>query len=65
MLVNDGYTIVLGGVSREEVTITVSNTPLLGDIPNVVNLLKCTENSYTKTELLIFITPSIFIEFMK
>jgi type II secretory pathway component HofQ len=65
VLVNGGYTIVLGGVSREEVTITVSNTPLLDDIPYVGNLLKCTENSYTKTELLIFITPSIFIEFMK
>ncbi len=33
VLVNDGYTIVLGRVFRDEVTITVSNTPLPGDIP--------------------------------
>ena len=64
VLVNDGDTIVLGGVFREEVTTTVSKTPLLGDIPYVGNLFKRTENSNTKTELLIFITPSIINDFM-
>lgn len=59
VLVNDGDTIVLGGVFREEITTVVSKTPLLGDIPYLGNLFKRTENNETKTELLIFITPSI------
>lgn len=59
VLVNDGDTVVLGGVFREEITTSVSKTPLLGDLPYVGNIFKRTENSETKTELLIFITPSI------
>src|SRR5690606_27791580 len=38
VLVNDGQTVVLGGVFREEQTTTVAKTPLLGDIPYVGNL---------------------------
>ncbi len=59
VLVNDGDTVVLGGVFREEVTTTVTKTPLLGDLPYVGNLFKRTEDTENKTELLIFITPSI------
>lgn len=64
VLVNDGETIVLGGVFREEISTTISKTPLLGDLPYVGNLFKRTTNEETKTELLIFITPSIINEFM-
>ncbi len=64
VLVNDGDTIVLGGVFREEVTTTVTKTPVLGDLPYVGNLFKRTENAETKTELLIFITPSIINELL-
>jgi type IV pilus assembly protein PilQ len=59
VLVNDGETIVLGGVFREEVTTAITKTPFLGDLPYVGNLFRRTENTETKTELLIFITPSI------
>jgi type IV pilus assembly protein PilQ len=59
VLVNDGDTIVLGGVFRDEVTTNVSKTPVLGDVPYLGSLFKRTENTQTKTELLIFITPSI------
>lgn len=59
VLVNDGQTVVLGGVFREETTTTVTKTPVLGDIPYLGNLFKRTDNAETKTELLIFITPSI------
>lgn len=62
VLVNNGETIVLGGVFREEVTTSVTKTPLLGDLPYVGNLFKRTENTENKTELLIFITPSIINE---
>lgn len=64
VLVNDGDTIVLGGVFREETTTSVTKTPLLGDLPYIGNLFKRTENSETKTELLIFITPSIINDLM-
>jgi type IV pilus assembly protein PilQ len=64
VLVNDGETIVLGGVFREETTTTVTKTPLLGDLPYVGNIFKRTEESETKTELLIFITPSIINEIL-
>lgn len=64
VLVNDGDTIVLGGVFREETTTTITKTPVLGDLPYVGNLFKRTENTNTKTELLIFITPSIINELL-
>ena len=64
VLVNNGDTIVLGGVFREETTTTVSKTPLLGDLPYVGNIFKRTEESESKTELLIFITPSIINEIL-
>ena len=58
-LVNDGETIVLGGVFREEATTTESKTPLLGDIPYLEWLFKRTVSETRRTELLIFITPGI------
>jgi type IV pilus assembly protein PilQ len=60
--VNDGETIVLGGVFREELATSESKTPLLGDLPYVGRLFKRTELSSRRTELLIFITPRILLE---
>ncbi len=62
VLVENGDTIVLGGVFREETTTTETKTPLLGDIPYVGRLFKRTNNSNRRTELLIFITPRIIAE---
>jgi type IV pilus assembly protein PilQ len=64
VLVNNGDTVVLGGVFREETTTTVTKTPLLGDLPYVGNIFKRTEKTEGKTELLIFITPSIINEIL-
>jgi len=64
VLVNNGDTVVLGGVFREEVTTTISKTPVLGDLPYVGNIFKRTEESESKTELLIFITPTIINDIM-
>lgn len=61
-LVNNGETIVLGGVFREESTTTETKTPLLGDIPYVGRLFKRTERASRRTELLIFITPKIIAD---
>ena len=61
-LVNDGETIVLGGVFREENTTTITKTPFLGDLPYIGWLFKRTENAARRTELLIFITPKIIAD---
>ena len=61
-LVNDGETIVLGGVFREENTTIETKTPLLGDIPYVGRLFKRTASERRRTELLIFITPKIIAD---
>jgi len=58
-LVDDGGTIVLGGVFREETTTIESKTPLLGDIPWLGSLFKRQQTDTRRTELLIFITPTI------
>lgn len=61
-LVNDGETIVLGGVFREESTTIETKTPVLGDIPYVGRLFKRTASERRRTELLIFITPKIIAD---
>lgn len=61
-LVNDGETIVLGGVFREETTLTETKTPFLGDLPYLGRLFKRTESNLRRTELLIFITPKIIAD---
>jgi len=60
--VENGDTIVLGGVFREEITSIETKTPLLGDMPYLGRLFKRTNNSSRRTELLIFITPRIIAE---
>lgn len=62
VLVENGDTIVLGGVFREETTTTESKTPVLGDVPYLGRLFKRTNNANRRTELLIFITPKIIAE---
>ncbi|MDP1930536.1 MAG: type IV pilus secretin PilQ [Gammaproteobacteria bacterium] len=62
VLVENGDTIVLGGVFREETTTTETKTPVLGDVPYLGRLFKRTNNSNRRTELLIFITPRIIAE---
>lgn len=59
VLVENGETIVLGGVYETESIDQTSKTPLLGDIPFLGRLFKRTEKSEEKTELLIFITPKL------
>ena len=59
VMVEDGGTLILGGIYEEENSESVSKVPLLGDIPVVGNLFKSKTRSDKKTELLIFITPRI------
>ena len=59
VMVEDGGTLILGGIYQEENSEGVSKVPLVGDIPVVGNLFKSKTRSDKKTELLIFITPRI------
>ena len=59
VLVNNGETVVLGGVFEQTTTDEVTKVPLLGDIPYVGRLFKKTAKNEAKNELLIFVTPRI------
>lgn len=57
VLVENGGTVVIGGIFEMEEINTVSKVPLLGDIPAVGNLFKSRSRESTKREMLVFITP--------
>ncbi|MDZ7826424.1 MAG: hypothetical protein U5R48_10845 [Gammaproteobacteria bacterium] len=59
MLVDNGQTLVLGGIFTTSSSDTIDKTPLFGDLPLVGNLFKRRLQSDDKQELLIFITPRI------
>ena len=62
VMVENGGTVVLGGIYQQTETTNVSKVPLLGDLPIVGYLFKSTARASTKTELLVFITPKIIAE---
>lgn len=57
--VQNGETIVLGGIYEQTQTIGEAKVPLLGDIPVIGNVFKNTNKIFNKDELLVFITPRI------
>jgi len=59
VLVENGGTVVLGGIFQQTERDSVTKVPFFGDIPVVGNLFKTTGRTNDKTELLIFITPKI------
>jgi type IV pilus assembly protein PilQ len=59
VLVNDGETVVLGGIFQQEKINSVTKTPFLGDLPWIGNLFRNTVKRDNKQELLIFITPRL------
>jgi len=59
VLVDNGDTIVLGGIFEQETRNTTTKVPFLGDLPFVGVLFRKTERIENKTELLIFVTPKI------
>ena len=59
VIVDDGGTIVLGGLIDEDVQESVSKVPFLGDIPILGNLFKSTTTSKRKRNLMVFIRPTI------
>ena len=57
VLVENGGTVVIGGIFEMEETNQVSKVPVLGDIPVMGNLFKSRTRESTKREMLVFITP--------
>jgi len=62
VLVNDGQTVVLGGILETERRDAEVKVPVLGDIPVLGRLFKTTSKTDNKDELLIFVTPRILRE---
>jgi type IV pilus assembly protein PilQ len=59
VLVDNGQTVVLGGIFKNSTTTSTSKTPFLGDLPYVGRLFRRDLDQSEKQELLIFITPRI------
>jgi type IV pilus assembly protein PilQ len=62
VLVENGGTVVIGGIYTQDESETVDKVPLLGDIPVLGNLFKNKSKTAVKTELLIFLTPKVVSE---
>jgi len=62
VLVNNGQTVVLGGIYETELIEDETKVPYLGDIPYLGFLFKSTRVRSNRTELLIFVTPKIIKE---
>ncbi len=59
VVVNNGETIVLGGIYEQIKTDTIKRIPFLGSLPGIGGLFRNTQNINNRTELIIFITPKI------
>lgn len=59
ILVRDGMTIVMGGLMEDKTIRSSSRIPLLGDIPILGFPFRKTSNEIKKTELVIFLTPTV------
>ena len=59
VVVNDGGTVVIGGVVISNQNTTINQVPLLGSVPLIGNLFKHTDISVSTQELMFFVTPRI------
>ena len=57
--VPSGHTLVLGGLVQDELSKSYTKVPVLGDLPGLGALFKSSSKKRTKTNLLIFVTPTI------
>lgn len=62
VLVDNGQTIVLGGIYQQQIVSNTKKVPLLGDIPYLGYLFQSNSEFNEKKELLIFVTPKILNE---
>jgi len=59
VLVENGGTVVIGGIFEQNDREDTSKVPFLGDVPYLGNLFKTKTKSSTRTEMLIFLTPKV------
>tara|TARA_B100001121_G_scaffold268847_1_gene253022 strand:- start:4142 stop:6133 length:1992 start_codon:yes stop_codon:yes gene_type:complete len=62
VLADDGETIVLGGLTRDDLQVTRSKVPLLGDIPVLGRLFSSESERRVKRNLLVFLRPTIMLD---
>jgi type IV pilus assembly protein PilQ len=62
VLVENGGTVVIGGIYEQEESNSTSKVPLLGDVPYLGNLFKTNTRTQNRTELLVFLTPRVVTE---
>lgn len=62
VLVDNGETVVLGGIYQHSVQTSVDKVPLLGDIPYLGALFRRSYENHGKSELLIFVTPKVVLQ---
>ena len=62
VIVENGGTVVIGGLSSEAESQAQERVPFLGDLPYVGFLFKTTTKNTSRAELLVFITPRIVSE---
>lgn len=65
VMVENGGTVVLGGIYQQTERNSTSKVPLLGDVPVLGYLFRTTGRTNDKTELLVFITPKIVTDKVK
>lgn len=59
VLVENGGTVVIGGIYQQQISDVVNKVPLLGDIPVLGALFRSSQKYDNRTELLVFITPRV------
>ena len=62
VIVENGGTIVIGGIYQQDVSNTTTKVPFLGDLPGLGYFFRNNERKDNKSELLVFITPRILNE---
>ena len=62
VLVNNGQTVVLGGIYETEESEDYTKVPFLGDLPVVGALFRSKNVTRSRTELLVFLTPRVVVE---
>src|SRR6185369_3221642 len=65
VLVDNGQTVVLGGVYEFDKSTDIKKVPFLGDVPGLGALFRNTKKNSSKAELLIFVTPRILNDSLK
>jgi len=59
VVIGDGQTLIIGGLIKEQETHGETKVPVIGDVPYLGNLFKSSISSKDKSELLIFVSPTI------